>query len=134
MICLFYFFSLFPLFIFRYACAHPDCSDQTKTWSSKYGVYSHWQNDHLESVEKFVECTVCQKKLVSTAMLKLHMDEKHFQLEGKTFPCSYCGKMLGSMSRLRSHERNHQEPIGSFSCEFCDYKTHKETCLRNHIG
>ena len=131
LICRFYFSHYFPFF--RFACAHPDCPDQTKTWSSKYGVYSHWQNDHLESVENFVECTVCQKKCVSTVMLKMHMDVKHYQLKGKTFHCSYCGKIFDSKRLLQNHERAHQEPTGSFSCEFCGYKTYKEKLVAAHV-
>ena len=124
---------IFSKYFSRFACAHPDCPDLTKTWNTKYGVYGHWQNEHIDSVEKFAECTVCQKKCVSTPMLKIHMDTVHDKLKGETFTCSCCGKICESIRHLKRHERAHQEPTGSFSCELCDYKTYKEKSLRTHI-
>ena len=125
------FFSLVSFF--RFACAHPDCPDQTRTWSHKYGVHNHWQNDHLESVEKFVECTICNAKVVSSFMLKMHMDEKHYKLKGENFTCSFCGKIYDSIKRCQAHEKSHKEPTGIFSCEFCNFKTYKESLVSAHV-
>ena len=118
---------------FRYACAYPNCPDQSNVWANKKGVYTHWQNKHINDVKNPVQCTVCSKKLVSSSLLKMHMQSSHHELEGKTFSCSFCGIVKASQRLLQHHEKTHQEPIGCFSCEFCDYKTYTEKSLTGHI-
>ena len=118
-------------FDYRYACAFTNCPEYGRTWVNKYGVYNHWQNDHVESIVNPVQCTVCPKKLVSTVMLNMHMQNSHYELEGKKYSCSVCGIVKGSMNLLRSHEAIHQ--TGSFSCEFCDFKSNKKQNVNNHL-
>ena len=118
--------------ICRYACAFTNCPEYGRTWTNKYGVYSHWQSHHIDSVENPVQCTVCPKKLVSTVMLKMHMQSSHYKLEGKKFSCSVCGIIKGSQKLLRVHESIHQSSK-SFSCEFCDFTTNTRHNKNAHI-
>merc|ERR1712029_814201 len=115
----------------RYTCAFTNCPEYGKMWHSKYDVWNHWQNEHIDSVDNPVLCNHCPKKLVSSFMLELHMKQKHFRLEGKKFTCSVCGAIKDSMSMLRNHERRHQSSK-TFKCEYCDFKTNIKTNLTGH--
>ena len=114
----------------RFACAFINCPEYGKTWQNKYGVYSHWQNEHMESIENPVQCPQCPKKLISTVMLKMHMQQVHYKLEGNKFSCAVRGIVKDSLGLLRSHEAIHQTV--SISCEFCDYTTNAQKKLRVH--
>ena len=119
------------LHIFRYACGFPNCCYANKTWRAKYGVYKHWEHEHIESVQRPVQCTDCPKKFVSTYMWQVHMKNYHQPLEVEKFPCPVCGIVKKSRNHLRAHEAIHKTG-GSFSCEFCNYKTYREALLRSH--
>jgi len=54
--------------------------------------------------------------------------ENNTLLEGKKF---LCGIVKESRKLLNSHEKTHQ--TGSFSCEFCNYKTHLQQNLKYHL-
>ena len=120
--------------IFRYACGFPGCSSKTKlglqTWCSKYAVYKHWEHEHMDSVQRSVQCTDCPKKFVSTYMWQVHMKEYNQKSEEKQFPCPVCGIVKKSVALLKAHEEMHK--TGTFSCEFCNYKTYRESLLRSH--
>ena len=115
----------------RYACGFINCPEYGRYFSNKQSVYVHWQNKHIDSVENPVQCTFCPKKLVSTVMLEMHIKRSHGELQGKEYTCSTCGIVKHSLELLRSHEKTHQ--TGSFSCEFCDYKTYRKGNLKSHL-
>merc|ERR1712029_183637 len=116
----------------KFACAFMNCSDYGKTWSTKYGVYNHWQNVHIDAVEDFVQCRHCPKKLVSHVMLNLHMKESHSKLKDQKFSCSICGALRNAAWKLKLHEAIHQSNK-PFSCDYCDYRTNTRGNRNAHV-
>lgn len=121
----------------RFKCAYPNCPDHAKIWTNKHGVHKHWEAEHADSIVNPVLCTVCPRKLVTEFRLKVHMERKHYQLEGNVFTCSHCGITKESKWQLYAHEKTHQEDKEStlnyrISCEFCSYTTLKRKCLKSH--
>merc|ERR1712029_78280 len=68
------------------------------------GVYNHWQNEHIDTLENPVLCTLCP----------------------------ICGAQKASPKELEIHESTHQT-AKAFSCDYCEYKTHAEHNKNAHI-
>jgi len=116
----------------KYACAFTNCPDYGKTWKHKYGVYVHWQNEHIDTIENPVLCSHCPKKLISTVMLNVHVKDVHYKLFGKKYSCSICGTQKDTKQGLSAHEATHQS-AKSFSCDHCDYKTNTKANKKAHM-
>ena len=49
---------------------------------------------------------------------------------GNEFGCKFCGKRLGSVTKVKNHERAHQEP--QFQCSACPKRLKSEEALIEH--
>ena len=117
----------------RYACAFINCPDYGKTWTNRTSVYTHWQNQHSESVADLpVACDYCPKRFLVKPLLRLHLHSAHPDKLGKEFGCSFCGKKLKNTASLFAHEKTHTAKK-SISCGHCEYKAFTSQRLQAHL-
>ncbi|CRK91793.1 CLUMA_CG005424, isoform A [Clunio marinus] len=110
------------------------CSFCGKSFSTKYKLYYHKNNNHSMRNRKIeLICEMCGKVLRSQKALFNHMVGVHKVWEGntelqRTLTCEICGKRFFFESDLKSHKKVHGEK--NVSCDFfgCPkkFKSNKE--------
>ena len=92
---------------------------------SKKGLV-HIEHHDYEHEERNIECEVCQKKLKSQEMLKMHLKRFHSYM----YTCEICQQKFEQRTQLVSHKKiihkvNH--------CKLCDHIAQCEASLRFHV-
>ncbi|XP_051538611.1 zinc finger protein 271-like isoform X1 [Myxocyprinus asiaticus] len=86
--------------------------------------------------QKPYHCTICNKTFSLSLSLKKHQlifhPDQHADIEGKCFPCSYCGRKFGRRQGLLQHERIHtgERP---YNCPTCNKSFRQRSALVVHI-
>merc|ERR1712029_232115 len=110
----------------RFACAYTNCPEYGKTWQNRTSVYTHWQNQHGDSIADLpVTCEFCPKRFLVKPLLRLHLHSAHPDKLGKEYGCSFCGKKMKNTASLNMHEKTHSA-VKSFHCDYCQYKSYSK--------
>ena len=135
------------------------CETCGKVYKSKVGYSCHIKM-HLRkqsnAVDLYHHCDKCDKKFVKPDTLQHHIKSAHEDLEYKCslcpmlfktigklkahtniahstdekYQCKHCGKRLGSLGNLMSHEFIHAE--ANLQCKFCPKKFKRPNNLQFH--
>ncbi|ROI79387.1 Zinc finger protein 271 [Anabarilius grahami] len=93
-------------------------------------------SSELTDHRKPFHCAICNKTFSVAISLKKHQlifhPDQHADIEGKCFPCSYCGRKFGRRQGLLQHERIHtgERP---FNCPTCNKSFRQRSALVVHI-
>ena len=91
----------------------------------------HYNNDHDRDIKDY-QCPVCDRTAPSGSKLKVHIEGYHLKMKTK---CPSCDTYV-SIKGLRNHMRTSKCDLRAnkpFKCEECDFCTHGERYLKNHI-
>ena len=117
------------------------CDVCFKTFKSEKYMLKHKQHVH-ENI-KVATCEICAKTFKFMSSLKYHMNAFHTAEEDKIKPnhcCSYCGKVLSTITQLKNHiQKQHENPGGqekSFACGYpgCDKAFYEKGALVRHVA
>lgn len=95
-------------------------------------MINHYHSDDMPNPTRNI-CPMCGKNFKN---LSNHINSVHSNI-GKSFKCSYCGKMFKTITLLKGHEKRHTSQK-TIPCDFCE-KTfanmpEKKSHLRIHEG
>ena len=93
-----------------------------------------FQNSNLsveadKTCDNMYSCDICDKKLLSSYGIQLHIQTAHQKLK---FPCKKCKYVATQAGSLQHHVKSIHEGI-KYPCKQCDYQATKMTDLRYHI-
>ncbi|KAJ9584518.1 hypothetical protein L9F63_021128, partial [Diploptera punctata] len=84
------------------------------------------------------ECNVCHERFLTQLRLKTHFENVHDSskdgdLDGKSYKCHICSKVLTTYHNLKRHIRNHEKSSGSVKCSLCSEELTDRLHLRQHM-
>ncbi|XP_048007909.1 zinc finger protein 574 [Megalobrama amblycephala] len=124
---------------------HPDlthCISQDSQVRGQQGSTDDTEQQSAPSITKpNLDCTICGKRLNSSANLRLHQLSHGLgpgrprgsnSALGKSHPCPVCGKLFVSASSVTLHQRVHtgERP---YPCAICGKRFRQNTHLREHL-
>ena len=129
------------------------CKVCHKTFPQKINLIRHIKNVHEE---RNIECEVCQKKLKSQEMLKMHLKRfhssmytceicqqkfeqrtllvSHKKIIHKVNHCKLCDHIAQCQASLRFHVKTIHDKIKDFKCNICQAEFSRKDLLQNHIA
>ncbi|XP_064549479.1 protein suppressor of hairy wing [Drosophila montana] len=111
---------------------HINCPDCPKSFKTQTSYERHIFITHSEFND--YPCSICNAKLRSGALLKLH--EQQHQLRGKPFACKICGKDFTRSYHLKRHQKYSScsaNENDTMSCKVCDRVFYRLDNLRAHL-
>ncbi|EDV94611.1 GH22065 [Drosophila grimshawi] len=111
---------------------HINCPDCPKSFKTQTSYERHIFITHSECND--YPCSICNAKLRSAALLKLH--EQQHQLRGKPFACKICGKDFTRSYHLKRHQKYSScsaNENDTMSCKVCDRVFYRLDNLRAHL-
>ncbi|KAM8706967.1 hypothetical protein ACLKA7_011126 [Drosophila subpalustris] len=111
---------------------HINCPDCPKSFKTQTSYERHIFITHSEHND--FPCSICNAKLRSAALLKLH-EEQH-QSRGKPFACKICGKDFTRSYHLKRHQKYSScsaNENDTMSCKVCDRVFYRLDNLRAHL-
>ncbi|XP_017849830.1 protein suppressor of hairy wing [Drosophila busckii] len=111
---------------------HINCPDCPKSFKTQTSYERHIFITHSEFND--YPCSICNAKLRSGALLKLH-EEQH-QSRGKPFACKICGKDFTRSYHLKRHQKYSScsaNENDTMSCKVCDRVFYRLDNLRAHL-
>ena len=107
----------------------PKCLDTFKTLLE---MAMHFNDDHEKTSDNQYACPICETKQPSISKFKAHIEGVHLKVKAK---CPLCDSVVSSHS-LKNHMRTSKCKMRAnkpFKCEECDFSTHADRYLKNHI-
>ena len=89
----------------------------------KSSLQKHLAKNHEISTSQTFQCDMCPKKFIKQIYLTNH--KCLFHNLTKKFMCSICGKQFLTENTLRSHTKNHENPI-KLECQVCQKVFHRK--------
>ncbi|XP_027868792.1 zinc finger protein 729 isoform X2 [Xiphophorus couchianus] len=86
--------------------------------------------DNRSDPRKYL-CPSCGRQFRHMGRLRAHMLTHS---PNQTFPCTQCGKTLGSWKKLWIHQRVHRQPSGRFTCPRCGQGFRFASSYREHMN
>ncbi|KAH8408013.1 hypothetical protein KR222_010721, partial [Zaprionus bogoriensis] len=111
---------------------HINCPDCPKSFKTQTSYERHIFITHSEFND--FPCSICNAKLRSAALLKLH--EQQHQSRGKPFACKICGKDFTRSYHLKRHQKYSScsaNENDTMSCKVCDRVFYRLDNLRAHL-
>ncbi|KAH8359408.1 hypothetical protein KR093_006519, partial [Drosophila rubida] len=111
---------------------HINCPDCPKSFKTQTSYERHIFITHSELND--FPCSICNAKLRSAALLKLH-EEQH-QSRGKPYACKICGKDFTRSYHLKRHQKYSScsaNENDTMSCKVCDRVFYRLDNLRAHL-
>ncbi|XP_015241184.1 PREDICTED: zinc finger protein 62 homolog isoform X1 [Cyprinodon variegatus] len=88
------------------------------------------QLDDRSDPRKYL-CPSCGRQFRHMSRLRAHMLTHS---PDQSYPCSQCGKTLGSWKKLWTHQRFHRQPSGRFTCPQCGQGFRFTSSYRKHMN
>ncbi|XP_030381784.1 protein suppressor of hairy wing isoform X2 [Scaptodrosophila lebanonensis] len=111
---------------------HINCPDCPKSFKTQTSYERHIFITHSEFND--FPCSICNAKLRSEALLKLH-EEQH-KIRGKPYACKICGKDFTRSYHLKRHQKYSScsaSENDTMSCKVCDRVFYRLDNLRAHL-
>lgn len=111
---------------------HINCPDCPKSFKTQTSYERHIFITHSEFSD--YPCSICNAKLRSAALLKLH--EQQHQSRGKPYACKICGKDFTRSYHLKRHQKYSScsaNENDTMSCKVCDRVFYRLDNLRAHL-
>ena len=104
------------------------CDYCNEEFSSAHLFKRHVTKYHQDESE-ILHCKDCKKSFPSPTLLELHL-----KTHSKPKKCKVCSEKFDSIQDLMTHiSSQHPEKAKNLQCTKCDYATHDETQLTNHV-
>ena len=110
-----------------------DCPACEKSFFQQKLLRKHFQSRHSDGDARRHVCPFCPASFKRKDHVTRHVTDTH-SLVAKLFDCSKCDAKFQSASRLRQHERLHEDRGGFYECPVCKERIVRMKGFKKHLA
>uniref|UniRef100_A0A1B6MQF0 C2H2-type domain-containing protein n=1 Tax=Graphocephala atropunctata TaxID=36148 RepID=A0A1B6MQF0_9HEMI len=105
------------------------CGECPKSFHSEKRYQIHVGFAH----RPIMNCKYCDKSFTEVNKLAFH-ERHHLKQVKSIYKCNVCGKVLKTLSALKTHKKNNHTSSNSLQCETCEQSFKSFQALREHMA